>query len=177
MTRTIQEGDQVARGTVLARLREDEFETGLRKADSQLAEAKSTLAHSLRHGGRDRRPGIDGRAIRIHGFPRDRQPIGVIVSHVIVLFDYIEGRSEQGAPLEQALLDAGIARLQPVMITVGSTIFGLIPLAIHGGPFWESMCYAQIGGQAIANYITKLLAPAPYAIFALDLKLIEWSGK
>ncbi len=100
--------------------------------------------------------------------------IGVIVSHVIVLFDYIEGRREQGAPIEQALLDAGIARLQPVMITVGATIFGLIPLAIHGGPFWESMCYAQIGGLAIANYITKLLAPALYAIFALDLKLIEW---
>jgi multidrug efflux pump subunit AcrB len=61
-----------------------------------------------------------------------------------------------------------------VMITVGATIFGLIPLAIHGGPFWESMCYAQIGGLAIANDITKLLAPALYAIFALDLKLIEW---
>jgi AcrB/AcrD/AcrF family protein/outer membrane efflux protein len=43
--------------------------------------------------------------------------IGVIVSHVIVLFDFIEEMHEKGEPLEQALLDAGIVRLRPVMIT------------------------------------------------------------
>jgi multidrug efflux pump subunit AcrB len=43
--------------------------------------------------------------------------IGVIVSHVIVLFDFIEERHEEGEPLRQALLDAGILRLRPVLIT------------------------------------------------------------
>jgi multidrug efflux pump len=100
--------------------------------------------------------------------------IGVIVSHVIVLFDFVEEKREEGEPLREALLDAGIARLRPVMITVGATIFGLIPLAMHGGPLWEALCYAQIGGLLLANYVTKLLVPALYAIFVLDLKLIEW---
>lgn len=100
--------------------------------------------------------------------------IGVIVSHVIVLFDYVEEQRQHGAPLKEALLDSGIARLRPVMITVGATVFGLIPLALNGGPLWEALCYAQIGGLVFANYITKLLVPALYAIFVLDLKLIRW---
>ena len=55
--------------------------------------------------------------------------VGVIISHVIVLFDFIEEKHAEGEPLEEALLDAGIIRLRPVMITVGATILGLIPLA------------------------------------------------
>jgi multidrug efflux pump subunit AcrB len=102
--------------------------------------------------------------------------IGVIVSHVIVLFDFVEEKREEGEPLREALLDAGIARLRPVMITVGATIFGLVPLALNGGPLWEALCYAQIGGLLLANYVTKLLVPALYAIFVLDLKLIKWHG-
>lgn len=102
--------------------------------------------------------------------------IGVIVSHVIVLFDFVEEKREEGEPLREALLDAGIARLRPVMITVGATIFGLVPLARSGGPLWEALCYAQIGGLLLANYVTKLLVPALYAIFVLDLKLIKWEG-
>lgn len=100
--------------------------------------------------------------------------IGVIVSHVIMLFDFIEERHEQGAPLREALLDAGIIRLRPVLITVGATVFSLIPLALHGGPLWEPLCYAQIGGLTLATFITLLLVPVLYAIFVLDLKIVAW---
>src|SRR5207253_958810 len=72
--------------------------------------------------------------------------VGVIVSHVIVLFDFIEEMHEEGEPLIESLLDAGIARLRPVLITVGATVLALFPLALHGGPLWEPLCYAQIGG-------------------------------
>jgi len=102
--------------------------------------------------------------------------IGVIVSHVIVLFDFIEEAHAKGEPLREALLDAGIVRLRPVMITVGATVLGLIPLAMHGGPLWEPLCYAQIGGLAIATFVTLLLVPVLYSIFVLDLKLIPWEN-
>jgi multidrug efflux pump subunit AcrB len=100
--------------------------------------------------------------------------VGVIVSHVIVLFDFIEEAHERGEPLREALLDAGIVRLRPVMITVGATVLGLVPLAMHGGPLWEPLCYAQIGGLTVATFITLLLVPVMYSIFVLDLKLIKW---
>jgi multidrug efflux pump subunit AcrB len=100
--------------------------------------------------------------------------IGVIVSHVIVLFDFIEEMHEKGEPLERALPDAGIERIRPVMITVGATILALFPLALEGGPLWKPLCYAQIGGLAVATFITLLLVPVFYSIFVLDLKWIKW---
>jgi multidrug efflux pump subunit AcrB len=102
--------------------------------------------------------------------------VGVIVSHVIVLFDFIEEAREKGEGLEEALLDAGIQRLRPVMITVGATLFALVPLAMHGGPLWEPLCYAQIGGLAIATVITLLLVPVFYAITVKDLKIVRWEA-
>ena len=102
--------------------------------------------------------------------------IGVIVSHVIVLFDFIEEKHAEGEPLEQALLDAGIMRLRPVLITVGATVIALFPLAAHGGPLWEPMCYAQIGGLTIATFVTLLLVPVIYAIFVKDLKIVKWEA-
>jgi multidrug efflux pump subunit AcrB len=103
--------------------------------------------------------------------------IGVIVSHVIVLFDFIEERHEQGEPFEEAVIDAGIVRLRPVMITVGATVLALFPLALHGGPLWQPLCYTQIGGLAVATFITLLLVPVLYAIFVMDLKILKWEIK
>jgi len=101
--------------------------------------------------------------------------VGVIVSHVIVLFDYIEGMREKGESFEDSLLDAGIERLRPIMITVGATILALFPLAIHGGPLWQPLCYAQIGGLAVATVIELVLVPTFYVIFVLDLKIVKWT--
>ena len=103
--------------------------------------------------------------------------IGVIVSHVIVLFDFIEEMHEKGEPFEQAIKDAGIERLRPVMITVFATILALFPLASHGGPLWKPLCYAQIGGLGVATFITLLLVPVFYSIAVLDLKIVKWDAR
>ncbi|HZW87711.1 MAG TPA: efflux RND transporter permease subunit, partial [Myxococcaceae bacterium] len=100
--------------------------------------------------------------------------IGVIVSHVIVLFDFIEERHHEGDSLRDALIDAGILRLRPVLITVAATVFGLFPLALHGGPLWEPLCYVQIGGLSVATAITLVLVPVLYTVFVKDLKLVKW---
>ena len=101
--------------------------------------------------------------------------IGVIVSHVIVLFDFIEEMHALGEPFEEAVIDAGIIRLRPVMITVGATVLALFPLAMHGGPLWQPLCYAQIGGLCVATFITLLMVPVLYSIFVLDLKVLTWA--
>ena len=102
--------------------------------------------------------------------------VGVIVSHIIVLFDFIEEARDRGKPLEEALLDAGIMRLRPVLITVAATVIALFPLAAHGGPLWQPMCYAQIGGLTVATFVTLLVVPVLYAICVWDLKLVAWPG-
>jgi multidrug efflux pump subunit AcrB len=102
--------------------------------------------------------------------------IGVIVSHVIVLFDFIEEARERGMPLQQALLEAGIVRLRPVLITVGATVLGLVPLLHSGGPLWEPLCFLHIGGLSLATVVTLLLVPVLYMIFVKDLKLVKWEA-
>jgi multidrug efflux pump subunit AcrB len=99
--------------------------------------------------------------------------MGVIISHIIVLFDFIEERRAEGEDLRTAILDAGILRLRPVLITVGATVLALVPLALHGGPLWEPLCYAQIGGLIIATFVTLVMVPVLYTIAAVDLKIVS----
>jgi multidrug efflux pump subunit AcrB len=73
-----------------------------------------------------------------------------------------------------ALVTGASQGIRPVMITVGATILALFPLALEGGPLWKPLCYAQIGGLAVATFITLLLVPVFYSIFVLDLKWIKW---
>ncbi len=76
--------------------------------------------------------------------------------------------------MREALLDAGLMRLRPVLITVIATVLGLVPLAVHGGPLWEPLCYAQVGGLSFATVVTLLLVPVIYTIFVQDLKWVRW---
>ena len=101
---------------------------------------------------------------------------GVIISHVIVLFEYIEEAHERGEPLRRAVIDAALVRLRPVLVTVLATVGGLIPLAIKGGPLWEPLCYVQIIGLLSATLVTKVVVPVLYVIFVEDLKLISWAA-
>jgi hypothetical protein len=47
----------------------------------------------------------------------------------------------------------------------------------YGGPLWQPLCYAQIGGLAVATFITLLLVPVLYSITVLDLKIVKWELK
>jgi len=100
--------------------------------------------------------------------------MGVIVSHVIVLFEYIEEAHEKGEPVREAVVDAGLARLRPVLVTVLATVGGLVPLALKGGPLWEPLCYVQIIGLLVATGVTLLLVPVLYVVFVEDLHLVRW---
>ena len=42
---------------------------------------------------------------------------------------------------------------------------------------WQPLCYAQIGGLAVATFITLLLVPVLYSIAVLDLRIVKWETK
>ena len=50
---------------------------------------------------------------------------------------------------------------------------GLFSSRTEGGPLWKPLCYAQIGGLAVATFITLLLVPVFYSIFVLNFKWIK----
>ena len=77
----------------------------------------------------------------------------------------------------RALVNAAVLRLRQTSSSAhygGATAFSLVPLAIHGGPLREPLCYAQIGGLLLAAIVTLLLVPTIYAYVVLDLSWITW---
>ncbi len=98
---------------------------------------------------------------------------GVMVSHIIVLSDYIEAARAQGLPLEQALVKAGLARLRPVLVTVLATVGGLFPLFLTGGALWHPLTAVHIVGLLLATVLTLVMLPTLYYVFCAKLKFIK----
>jgi multidrug efflux pump subunit AcrB len=98
---------------------------------------------------------------------------GVMVSHIIVLSDYIEHARSKGLALKEALVQAGLARLRPVLVTVLATVGGLIPLFVSGGALWHPLTAVHIVGLLLATVMTLLMLPTLYYVFCAKLKVIE----
>ncbi len=89
---------------------------------------------------------------------------GIIINNAIVLIDQIdiERRSHE---LRQAVVRAAQQRMRPILLTSLTTIAGLMPMALNGGPLFEPMATLMIGGLAIASILTLFFVPGVY--FAL----------
>jgi len=74
----------------------------------------------------------------------------------------ISGLTKQ--EFRQCLVDAGKLRMLPIFLTTSTTIGGLIPLALSGGPLWTGLAWTMIFGLTVATLLTLLVVPAIYAI-------------
>ncbi len=98
---------------------------------------------------------------------------GVIVSHIIVLSDFIEEARAEGMPLEKALVQSGLVRLRAVLVTVLATVGGLLPLFYTGGALWHSLTSVHIFGLLMATVLTLVLLPVLYFVFCRRLNWIK----
>lgn len=98
---------------------------------------------------------------------------GVIVSHIIVLSDFIEEARAEGMPLEQALIQGGLVRLRAILVTVLATVGGLLPLFYTGGALWHPLTAVHIFGLLLATVLTLLLLPVLYFVFCSRLNWIK----
>ena len=98
---------------------------------------------------------------------------GVIVSHIIVLSDFIEEARAEGMPLEQALVQGGLVRLRAVLVTVLATVGGLLPLFYTGGALWHPLTAVHIFGLLLATVLTLILLPVLYFVFCSRLNWIR----
>jgi len=105
-------------------------------------------------------------ALRFMAFLGIASLIAFIVSHVIVLFDFIEEMHEAGRAVPTSHLRAGIGAPAAVLITVGATILALFLWQVTAA-LWKPLCYAQIGGLAVATSYA-VLVPVFYSIAVLD---------
>ncbi len=90
---------------------------------------------------------------------------GIVINNAIVLIDRIGIEIEEnGLPPQQAILSAAQTRLRPILLTTATTILGLVPLWLGGGPMWEPMAIAIMSGLAFATLLTLGVVPTLYAV-------------
>ncbi|MFO1392825.1 MAG: efflux RND transporter permease subunit [Steroidobacteraceae bacterium] len=99
--------------------------------------------------------------------------IGVVVNIGIVLIAHVIDLREAGMAREQAIVQAGRDRLRPIMMTVLTTLLGMLPLALgdaqlgggDGGPAYFPMARAIMGGLAFSAVVSLLIVPMFYVWF------------
>jgi HAE1 family hydrophobic/amphiphilic exporter-1 len=95
--------------------------------------------------------------------------IGIVVNNGIVLVEHINVLRHQGLARTVAIVQAGRDRLRPILMTVITTVLGLVPLAIGttklagGGPSYYPMARAIIGGLIFSTIVSLLIVPVIYA--------------
>ncbi len=92
---------------------------------------------------------------------------GIVVNDAIVLVDFTNQARRRGLPLKEALMEAGINRMRPVLLTTFTTIGGLLPLFLNlsgGAEFWGPLTGAVIFGLAFATMLTLIVIPVCYSL-------------
>ncbi|MGY8771151.1 MAG: efflux RND transporter permease subunit [Pirellulales bacterium] len=92
---------------------------------------------------------------------------GIVVNDAIVVVDFINQARKRGLTVNQAIIEAGINRLRPVMLTTATTIGGLLPLFLNlsgGAEFWQPLTGAVVFGLAFATLLTLLVIPVAYSL-------------
>jgi HAE1 family hydrophobic/amphiphilic exporter-1 len=95
--------------------------------------------------------------------------IGIVVKNAVVLVDFINLMRDRGNELYEAIAISGRSRLRPVLMTSATTILGMLPLAMSSGSgseLWSPMGVAVIGGLIFSTFVTLVLVPVVYAVFA-----------
>jgi multidrug efflux pump subunit AcrB len=113
---------------------------------------------------------------------------GVVVNNAIVLLAYVEDlRRDYGLGLYESLIEAGLTRFRPVLLTAITTILGLVPMVLgisfnfrelrwivdsESAEWWGPMATSVAVGLAIATVLTLIVVPALYAAIEVSHKRV-----
>ena len=104
---------------------------------------------------------------------------GVVVNNAIVLLDFINKLRARGLPVTEAIVEGGMTRFRPVMLTAITTILGLMPMAVgisydfrefrwivgsETSQWWGAMAVAVIFGLSFATVLTLVVVPVLYSL-------------
>ncbi len=95
--------------------------------------------------------------------------LGLVTKNSILLVEFANQQAERGIDPVEAMVQAGIVRLRPILMTALSTVAGILPIAIGFGAGAESrrpMGVAVVGGMVTSTVLTLLVIPVVYVVFA-----------
>jgi HAE1 family hydrophobic/amphiphilic exporter-1 len=107
--------------------------------------------------------------------------VGIVVNDAIVKVDFINQARARGLVLRDAIMEAGSARLRPIIMTTVTTVLGLTPMALgigRGADLRAPLAVAVIGGLITATALTLIVVPVAYHLIEnLRVRLLTLAGR
>jgi HAE1 family hydrophobic/amphiphilic exporter-1 len=100
---------------------------------------------------------------------------GIVVNNAIVLVDLINQLRRAGQEVNAAILEAGRARLRPILMTTSTTVLGLLPMALgfgEGAEVRAPMAVAVIGGLVVSTLLTLVVIPVVYSLLDRGVRVV-----
>lgn len=97
---------------------------------------------------------------------------GIVVKNAIVLIDAVNLLRQEGMERDEALVQAGLKRMRPILMTSATTVLGLLPMALglgEGAELRAPLAVTVIGGLTLATALTLIVIPVVYKL--LDRKV------
>jgi cobalt-zinc-cadmium resistance protein CzcA len=104
---------------------------------------------------------------------------GIAVQNGLVLVTYINQLRQEGVPMERALVEGGLTRVRPVLMTALTTVLGLLPLLLSrgmGSEVQRPLAVVVVFGLLSSTMLTLFLIPALYPWFAPPVAVDKRKG-
>jgi hydrophobic/amphiphilic exporter-1 (mainly G- bacteria), HAE1 family len=92
---------------------------------------------------------------------------GIVVNNAIVLIDAVNQLRREGMPRDEALVEAGMLRMRPILMTSATTVLGLVPMALglgEGAELRTPLAATVIGGLTVGTVLTLIVIPIVYTL-------------
>jgi len=85
---------------------------------------------------------------------------GIMVRNSVLLIDFVKLRLEEGATLEDAVIEAGAVRTTPILLTAGTVVIGAIVILFD--PIFQGLAISLMGGTIASTVLTLVVVPVVY---------------
>ncbi len=95
--------------------------------------------------------------------------VGLITKHGILIVEFANQLRQQGRSVQDAVAEAAVLRLRPILMTTGAMVLGAIPLALASGAGAESrqqIGWVIVGGMSLGTLLTIFVVPTVYTLLA-----------
>ena len=102
--------------------------------------------------------------------------LGLITKHGILIVEFANQLQEKGRSIHDAVIEAAVLRLRPILMTTGAMVLGAVPLALATGAGAESrhqIGWVIVGGMMVGTLFTLFVVPTAYTLLAARHKTFE----
>jgi multidrug efflux pump subunit AcrB len=94
---------------------------------------------------------------------------GIVIRNSLVLIEFIQEAVKQGTAFKEAILESGVVRMRPILLTAMTTAIGAFPITLD--PVFSGLAWALIFGLFASTLFTLLVIPVTYyAVYKGDQK-------